>query len=146
MMENEEQFDFDVGVLAKQALVARKNAYAPYSGFAVGAALLAQSGKVYLGANVENAAYSVTNCAERSALFAAISAGERSFVAIAVAGGEVAKIESLSQCTPCGVCRQALFEFTSTEFPVVLAQSKNEYSVTKLGDLLPLAFGPKQVQ
>lgn len=138
--------NFDAEKLAHSALTARKNSYAPYSNFAVGAALLAKNGKVYVGSNVENAAYSVTNCAERSALFSAVSDGEREFVAIAVAGANIKQADNLPQCTPCGVCRQALFEFVGADFPVILVQSEKEYSFVNLGDLLPMGFGPKEIE
>ena len=119
-------------LLCKAALEARENSYSPYSGCRVGAALLADSGKVYLGANVENAAFSPTICAERSAFAAAVSAGERSFFAIAVTGGEKA-------FPPCGVCRQVMSEFCSPDFKiyVVAGDECREYT---LGELLPEAF------
>ena len=119
-------------LLCKAALEARENSYSPYSGCRVGAALLADSGKVYLGANVENAAFSPTICAERSAFAAAVSAGERSFSAIAVTGGEKA-------FPPCGVCRQVMSEFCSPDFKiyVVAGDECREYT---LGELLPEAF------
>ena len=118
-------------LLCKAALEARENSYSPYSGCRVGAALLADSGKVYLGANVENAAFSPTICAERSAFAAAVSAGERSFSAIAVTGGEKA-------FPPCGVCRQVMSEFCSPDFKiyVVAGDECREYT---LGELLPEA-------
>lgn len=130
--------------LAKAAIEARSLSYSPYSHFAVGAALQSESGKVYMGGNIENAAYSVANCAERTALFKAISEGERRFTAIAVAGGAATLTakDLLPLCTPCGVCRQALYEFGGPELPVILAQSPTQYQVVPLGDLLPMGFGP----
>lgn len=128
------------------ALQARDFSYAPYSHFSVGAALLAIDGTIYQGSNVENASYSVTNCAERSALFAAVSAGKREFIALAVAGGAVMQVDSLPLCTPCGVCRQALFEFANEEFPIYLVQAKEQYQKSTLQELLPKAFGPKQIE
>ena len=100
------------------AIEAREMAYAPYSGFRVGAALLGKSGKIYKGCNVENAAYSPTNCAERTAVFKAVSEGERSFEAIAIVGGMAETINDF--CAPCGVCRQVLAEFCGPDFRVVL--------------------------
>ena len=117
---------------------ARKRAYAPYSGFLVGAALLTKSGKVYLGCNIENASFSPTNCAERTAFFMAIADGEREFEAIAVCGGK--KGEKALPCSPCGVCRQVMSEFCSTEFKIILEDKNAEPCVYTLGDMLPLAF------
>ena len=133
---------YNVKELAKAALEARKSSYSPYSHFAVGAALVTKTGKIFTGGNIENAAYSVTNCAERTALFKAVSEGERAVVAIAVAGGPQGGALPLELCTPCGVCRQALFEFGGPEMEVVLVQDENNYMVKKLEDLLPMGFGP----
>lgn len=121
--------------LAEQA---RANAYAPYSHYTVGAALLCASGKVYTGVNVENASYGATNCAERTALFSAVAAGERDFVAIAIAGGRQG--EESGDCTPCGVCRQVLCELCSSDCPVIL--KRGSYRV---GELVPLAFTENQL-
>ena len=106
--------------LYELACSARDRAYAPYSGFSVGAALLAKSGKVYLGCNIENRAFSPSNCAERTAFFKAVSEGERSFVKLAVAGGKAG--ESPVFCPPCGVCRQVIAEFCAGDFPIVLGE------------------------
>ncbi|MBQ8295320.1 MAG: cytidine deaminase [Clostridia bacterium] len=125
------------------AVEARKNSYAPYSGFHVGAALLGKSGKVYTGCNVENAAYSPTNCAERTAVFKAVSEGEREFTAIAVVGGKGDEISSL--CAPCGVCRQVLSEFCDGNLRVVLG-TPDALTVTTLGALLPYSFGKSDVK
>ncbi len=124
--------------LMERAEEARKNAYAPYSDFFVGAALLAESGVVYTGCNVENVAFSPTNCAERTAFFKAVSEGERRFVAIAVTGGKNGK--SPSFCSPCGVCRQVMAEFCDAQFRILLGNSTQieEYS---LAALLPKTFG-----
>lgn len=128
--------------LIEQALEAREQAYAPYSHFKVGAALLTKSGKVYKGCNVENAAFSATNCAERSAFFSAISQGEREFVAIAIVGGKEDATE-LELCPPCGICRQVMMEFCDySSFEVVLAASKEDYEIFTLCEILPLGFGP----
>ena len=118
---------------------ARKNAYAPYSGFFVGAALLSRDGHVFLGANVENASFTPTCCAERVALFSALAAGVREFDAIAVVGGF--RDERKPLCMPCGVCRQALSEFCSEDFSVILEDGKGSPSVLTLGELLPHRFG-----
>ena len=123
--------------LAKLALEARNNAYAPYSEFKVGAAILCESGKIYTGANVENVSYGLTNCAERSAIFSAASAGERKICAIAIAGGK----EACDYTMPCGACRQVLSEFADAACPVYLAKSETEIATYSLGDLLPYAFG-----
>ena len=125
--------------LMRLAEAARERAYAPYSDFLVGAALLGKSGKVYLGCNVENAGYSATNCAERTAFFRAISDGEREFQAIAIVGGK--RGEKPGFCAPCGICRQVMAEFCDGEFPVVLGTAE-KYEIHKLSSLLPLAFTP----
>lgn len=128
------------GELAALSVEAMKKSYSPYSRFTVGAALLCVDGTVYLGANIENAAYSVTCCAERTALFSAILDGKRDFSAIAIAGGPDGKLES--ECAPCGVCRQALSEFCGPSFEVVLALPNGKYKVRTLGELIPESFGP----
>ena len=121
--------------LAKQAM---QNAYAPYSDCKVGAALLAKSGKVYLGCNIENASFSPTICAERSAFASAVSAGEREFSALAVCGGRDGKLQNAFY--PCGVCRQVIREFCADDFPIyVLAEEEKIHSLT-LSDLLPHSF------
>lgn len=124
--------------LMELAVAAREQAYAPYSRFLVGAALLSADGVVYTGCNIENAAYTPTNCAERTAFFKAVSEGERDFVAIAIAGG---KAGELTLCTPCGVCRQVMTEFCKPDFRVVLGDGVGVFATT-LGDLLPMAFTP----
>lgn len=124
--------------LLLQAEQAMKNAYAPYSGFTVGAALLTKTGKVYTGCNIENASFGVTNCAERTALFKAVSEGEREFVSIAIVGGKDGKPGDF--CYPCGVCRQALSEFTDSFFKVLLKNGEGDVINTTLYDLLPNAF------
>lgn len=117
------------------ANAAREKAYARYSGFRVGAALVAKSGQVYLGVNIENASYPAGICAERAAICAAVSAGETEFSAIAIAGGDEEEPEAKTPCFPCGICRQVLSEFCPPEFPVVLADG-----VYLLGGLLPHSF------
>lgn len=116
------------------ALKARERAYVPYSHFRVGACLLSKSGVYYLGCNIENAAYSPTNCAERTALFKAVSEGEREFSALAIAS------DSENFTYPCGVCRQVLSEFCTADMPVFCADKEGEFIETTLGELLPLAF------
>ena len=122
--------------LFKIALEARTRAYAPYSHFYVGAALLCKDGSVYTGCNIENASYTPTCCAERVALFKAVSEGKTEFVAIAVAGG---KDGVLDVCYPCGVCRQAFSEFCSKELKIFLGDNNRVTEIT-LGELLPHAF------
>lgn len=138
-------FDFEVLVkmthkeLVKIAEGARLNAYAPYSSFLVGAALLCTDGTVYEGCNIENASYTPTCCAERVALFKAVSEGKRDFEAIAVVGGKAGSTDN-DFCYPCGVCRQALSEFCSPQMEVILADGKQEVLELTLADLLPYSF------
>ena len=129
--------------LMKLAEAARMMAYAPYSEFLVGAALLTASGKVYTGCNIENAAFTPTNCAERTAFFKAVSEGEREFAAIAVVGGK--KGSAPAFCTPCGVCRQVMAEFCGGEFRVILGNSDGLEAHT-LAQLFPLAFDKGNLQ
>jgi len=131
--------------LIRQAFAARKFAYTPYSHFQVGAALLAQSGRVYTGCNIENAGYTPTNCAERTALFKAVSEGERTFSAIAVVGSMEGTVNTLVT-GPCGVCRQALYEFGGPALTVIMAKSEEDYIITTLDELLPYGFGPANLQ
>lgn len=126
-------------LLVKAALKAREIAYCPYSHFAVGAAVLVESGRVYTGCNIENATQGPGVCAERTALYKAVSEGERNFTAIAIAGGAEGT-EPTSFCPPCGVCRQALAEFCSGDFSVILVKSPDEYKVYRLEELFPLSF------
>lgn len=133
----------DYKELVKMALEAREMSYSPYSNFKVGAALLTKNGKVYKGCNIENAAYSPGNCAERTAIFKAVSEGEKDFAAIAIVGGPADNGE-LTICPPCGVCRQVINEFVDCEeFDIILGTDKPEdMKVYKLKELLPLGFGP----
>ena len=119
------------------AEAARNRAYVPYSHFTVGAALLTKSGKVYLGCNIENAAYGAVMCAERTAFFTAICEGERDFVAIAVAGGREG--EAGDVCAPCGICRQVMAEFCTSDFEIVLGP-ESDIKVYRLDEILPLSF------
>ena len=131
--------------LIRAAFKARSFAYTPYSHFKVGAALLAKNGMVYTGCNIENAGYTPTNCAERTALFKAVSEGVREFDAIAIVGSKVGEKNTLVT-GPCGVCRQALYEFGGPKLTVIMAKDENDYIVTTLGDLLPYGFGPANLE
>ena len=124
--------------LVQKAKEARELAYAPYSHFTVGAALLTSDGRVFLGANIENSAYSVTCCAERVALFRAVSEGARDFCAVAVIGGEAGK-EATDVCPPCGICRQAMIEHFRPDTEIVLGVG-DECVVYTISELLPNAF------
>ena len=124
--------------LLMKAIEARTFAYAPYSDHKVGAALVGKSGKVYLGCNVENAAYSPTNCAERTAIFKAVSEGEREFSAIAIVGGVGDKLSDV--CAPCGVCRQVLAEFCDGDMKFVMG-TPEKVVISTLSELLPYSFG-----
>ncbi|WP_346767480.1 cytidine deaminase [Treponema succinifaciens] len=124
--------------LIKKAIEMLNFSYAPYSNFHVGAALLTSEGKIYTGCNIENAAYGPSNCAERTAIFKAVSEGKKEFEAIAIVGGKNGKIENF--CPPCGVCRQVLAEFCKKDFEIVLAKSTNEYKIMTLEQLLPESF------
>lgn len=129
------------------AIEARKNAYTPYSHFKVGAALLTKNGDVIKGCNIENAAYGPTNCAERTAIFKAVSEGIMDFEKIAIVGGMESEIDSFSDYAyPCGVCRQVMKEFCSDDFEIVIAKSVNEYEVYKLSQILPMSFGPENLR
>lgn len=127
--------------LIRAAMEARQRAYAPYSDFLVGAALLTEDGKVYQGCNIENASYGATNCAERTAVFRAVSEGETRFSAIAIVGGM--RDKELTYAYPCGICRQVLREFCEPErMWVIVARSETDYKKRKLSELLPESFGP----
>ena len=126
--------------LIAQAFSARERAYAPYSGFRVGAALEGKSGRIYPGCNIENAAYTPTNCAERTALFTAVSQGERSFRAIAIVS------DSKNPTPPCGVCRQVLAEFCEADMAVICADRDGKYVVMTLSELIPMVFTKKDME
>lgn len=131
--------------LMRMAIEYRKRSYSPYSGYQVGAALLAADGEMFGGCNIENASFSPTNCAERTALFKAISEGKREFSAIAIVGGKAEG--ELEFCPPCGVCRQVLAEFCNPkEFVIYLGTSIQEYKGYLLEELLPYSFTPKNVR
>ena len=132
--------------LLEEAKKARLMAYAPYSKFKVGAALLTKSGKVYHGCNIENAAYTPTNCAERTAFFKAVSEGETEFEKIAVVGAMEGR-EADDICSPCGVCRQVMMEFCNPKtFKIILANGKGNILVSSLDEILPNGFGPKDLE
>ena len=131
-MENKE--------LILKAIKARELAYCPYSNFKVGAAALFEDGKIYTGCNIENASYGATNCAERTAIFKAVSEGVKDFKAIAiVCSGD-------QPAYPCGICRQVMREFCPGDFEIVLARSQEDYEVHTLEELLPLGFGPENLK
>lgn len=130
--------------LIEAALEAREFSYSPYSGYSVGAALLCADGTVYTGCNIENAAFTPTNCAERTAIFKAVSDGKRDFLKIAVVGGKTGQPVS-GACTPCGVCRQVLGEFCTPDFEIITVSNENEYEVTTLRRLLPNGFNKDEV-
>lgn len=130
--------------LISEAYQAQKSSYAPYSHFQVGAALLGISGKVYRGCNIENAAFTPTNCGERTAFFKAVSEGEKEFRAIAIVGNkENEELDIEAFTSPCGVCRQVMAEFCKPdEFQIIMANRSDNYKVYTLKELLPLGFGP----
>ncbi|MEG0397156.1 MAG: cytidine deaminase [Oscillospiraceae bacterium] len=133
--------------LIAEAFKARETSYSPYSGFMVGAALLCKDGKIFRGCNIENAAYSPTNCAERTAFFKAVCDGEREFEAIAIVGApRGAAASEFGYAYPCGVCRQVMEEFCNPNtFQVLTARSIDEYLKCTLEELLPHGFGPENL-
>ena len=135
----------EIQALIREAFAAQKFAYVPDAPFPVGAALRGKNGQVFRGCNIENASYTPTNCAERTALFKAVSEGVREFDAIAIVGSKVGETNTLVT-GPCGVCRQALYEFGGPELTVIMARSEDDYIVTTLGDLLPYGFGPANLE
>ncbi len=143
-MAKQDQVETRRQALADRALEARRSSYCPYSGFAVGAALLCADGAVYSGCNIECASSSPGNCAERTAFFKAVSEGKRNFTAIAVAGGKAGE-EPAEFCPPCGVCRQVMREFCRDDFEIILTDGK-ELEVHTLGELLPVSFGPDNLE
>lgn len=130
--------------LAALAVKATDNAYVPYSNYRVGAALLTKSGKIYTGCNIENASYSPTVCAERTAIFKAVSEGEREFVKIAVAGGKNGEISG--EFPPCGVCRQVMAEFCDSSFEILVVKGENSFTEYKLSEILPFSFNPEHIK
>ncbi len=128
--------------LLEAAVAARERSYSPYSGYCVGAALLTGDGRIFTGCNIENAGYTPTVCAERVAIFKAVSEGVRDFAAIAVVGGRRGELSA--DCVPCGVCRQVMAEFFPADFPVVLG-TPDDIRVYTLGELLPMSFTAKNL-
>lgn len=136
---------YNVKQLIHIAIEQLKYAYTPYSNFKVGAALLAADGQIFTGCNIENSAYGPSNCAERTAIFKAVSEGVREFKAIAIVGGKEGRITDY--CTPCGVCRQVMMEFCLPDtFEIIMAKSVEDYQVCTLGELLPRAFSPRMLE
>ncbi len=131
--------------LVEKAFEIRKRAYTPYSHHKVGAALLGKNGQIYLGCNIENAAFTPSNCAERTAVFKAVSEGQLEFDAIAVVGG-MEDAEELDYCAPCGVCRQVLREFCDNDFEIILAKDVEHRKTLTLKEILPLGFGPENLR
>ncbi|MDO4169621.1 MAG: cytidine deaminase [Lachnospiraceae bacterium] len=130
--------EHQIQLLIEEAIKARDYAYAPYSHFKVGAALLCGDNSIYRGCNVENASYPAGNCAERTAIFKAVSEGKTNFQAIAIVGGK--ENGKLEYCPPCGICRQVLSEFCEEDFLVILSDNDRDYKQYKLIELLPLQF------
>ena len=129
--------------LIETAVKAREMAYAPYSQYKVGAALLAKSGKIYTGCNVENASFTPTNCAERTAFFKAISEGDREFEMIAIVAGKDGE-ELSKNCTPCGVCRQVMTEFCDKDFKIILG-TPDDFKVLTLEEIMPYSFSATEL-
>ena len=145
MGKTEQSKTYHTSQLIETAIEQLKYSYTPYSGFKVGAALLAKNGTVYTGCNIENAAYTPTNCAERTAFFKAVSEGVKEFDAICIVGGMNKKLEEYA--APCGVCRQVMMEFCDPEeFQIILATSEEQYEIFTLKALFPLGFGPKNLK
>ena len=137
----------DVKLLIDKAFEAQQHSYSPYSNFKVGAALLGANGKIYQGCNIENVAYTPTNCAERTAIFTAIAEGQKDFVAIAIVGNKSGiSVGEGDYCAPCAVCRQVMAEFCDLKtFKIYIAKSRDEYLEYTLEELLPLAFTGKDL-
>ena len=130
--------------LCQKAIDMRSESYAPYSDFLVGSAVLLSDGTVYTGCNIENSAFGPSICAERTAIFKAVSEGHKDFAAIAIAGGK--RDGELQYCAPCGVCRQVMREFCGDCFKIYLAKSADDYKEFTLGELLPESFGPENLE
>ncbi|MFG6358939.1 MAG: cytidine deaminase [Acetatifactor sp.] len=131
--------------LIQAAIEARKQAYAPYSEYLVGAALLAEDGEIYRGCNIENASYGATNCAERTAFFKAVSQGKRNFRAMAIVGGSREAEQGApfpDMAYPCGICRQVMREFCGSDFRILVGRSTEDFQEYTLAELLPESFGP----
>lgn len=142
MKEREHKKEFHtVEELINIAFYQLNNSYAPYSHFKVGAALETEDGIVYGGCNIENAAFGPGNCAERTAIFKAVSEGKRNFRRIVIVGGKDGQVSDF--CSPCGVCRQVMREFCQKDFEIILAKSRKEWKTYSLEELLPESFGPE---
>ncbi|MEY8764316.1 cytidine deaminase [Clostridium sp. MT-113] len=139
MQKEETGMNLDCEKLILKAFQGRKNAYAPYSGFKVGAAVLTQGGNIYTGCNIENASYGASNCAERTAIFKAVSEGHKTLYAIAIVGAED------KYTYPCGICRQVISEFASPHMKIILAKNEKEYIVKTLDEIFPGAFTKKNL-
>lgn len=137
--------DIDAAALVQAALDARRNAYVPYSHYAVGAALLTEEGEIFPGCNVENASYGATNCAERTAFFRAVSQGKRKFRAIAIAGGMEGE-KLVEYAYPCGICRQVMREFCKDDFIIIVAKSVEDFQEYRLEEILPFGFGGESIR
>lgn len=134
----------EIKQLIRKAIETLSFSYTPYSNFKVAAVLVSKNGKVFTGCNIENAAYTPTNCAERTAFFKAVSEGIKEFSKIVIVGGKDGKLEDY--CPPCGVCRQVMMEFCNpNDFTIILAKSEEEYKEYTLKELLPLGFGPNNL-
>ena len=143
--ENRNKSRYNPKQLIEISIEQLKYSYTPYSGFKVGAALLAKNGSVYTGCNIENAAYTPTNCAERTAFFKAVSEGVKEFDAICIVGGKDGVLTEYAP--PCGVCRQVMMEFCDPEtFQIILAVSREKYDIFTLKELLPFGFGPDNLK
>lgn len=129
----------DFKELVKRAIKARESAYAPYSNFHVGAALITEDGSVYDGCNIENASYGAANCAERTAIFKAISEGHKEIKAIAIVG------DMSTYTSPCGICRQVITEFAADDLKIILVKNEDDYLIKTLDEILPLAFSKKDI-
>lgn len=130
----------DTEKLINAALEARKLSYSPYSGFAVGAAVIGESGNLYKGANIENASYGATVCAERNAIFQAVLSGEKKILAVAVAGGKASEDIPSDYAYPCGMCRQVMTEFGCEDMKIIIAKSNDDYKEYTLNELMPHGF------
>ena len=134
-----------ISKLIETAMEQLKFSYTPYSNFKVGASLLTKNGQIYTGCNIENAAYTPTNCAERTAFFKAVSEGVKEFDAICIVGGKDGVLTEYAP--PCGVCRQVMMEFCDPEtFQIILAVSREKYDIFTLKELLPFGFGPDNLK
>ena len=125
--------------LILKAIDVQKNSYSPYSKFAVGAALLCDDGSVFTGVNVENISFGLTNCAERTAFFKAVSEGKRNFTKIAIVGGD-------TYLSPCGACRQVMAEFCDKNFEIIFSKNENDYIVKTLDEILPFSFSEEDMK